>query len=216
MVVVLALPFATAARAPVNGTEQTKTVAEIFTDARHAMSNASSFHVLGRVQAQGTEAFNLSLSKTGGGGSVTVLGATMEIVVAKGTLYIKANQKSWLVLTKSKSTAQLVANRWIKIKATNSSFSDFASLTITKDFVSQFLGGGSSGLTKVPGTTNWDGHLAVVLTNSSGDKLYIADTGVPYILRVQGSGKSGSLNFSDFNSAPMPPVPTNAISLPGA
>lgn len=208
----LALPFTmAAARAP----DISGTVADIITSAQAAMSNASSFHVLGKVNDNGTEAFNLSVGRQGGGGSIGVGGATLQIVVSGHTLYIKGDEKSWYILTKSQSTAQLVANKWIKVPSTNSNFSDFAELTVTKDFTSQILGGSPTGLAK-DGTSSVNGRSALVLTDKSGDKLYIAASGTPYFLRIQGSGKSGSLTFSDFGDAPMPAVPSNAISLPGS
>jgi hypothetical protein len=55
----------------------------------------------------------------------------------------------------------------------------------------------------------------VVLEDATGDKLYIADTGTPYMLAAKSSGTGGSLTFTDFGDAPMPAIPTNALSLPG-
>jgi hypothetical protein len=215
VVALLALPFMSAAHVPINSTVEGETATQIAKASVAAMKKATSFHVNGQVKDQGTEAFNLSLSKTGGGGSVSVNGATLQVVVAKGTLYIKADEKSWLKLTGSSATAELVANKWIKVPATNADFKDFADLTITKDFTSQFLTGLGT-VSLVPGTTTFHGHEAVVLTDPQGDKLYVAATGTPYILRIQAKGAGGELTFSDFGDAPLPAVPTNAITLPGA
>ena len=55
----------------------------------------------------------------------------------------------------------------------------------------------------------------MVLEDATGDKLYVADTGTPYMLAAKSSGAGGSLSFSDFGDAPIPSIPTNALSLPG-
>jgi hypothetical protein len=216
-VAAIGLPLLAAAGLPTSGIDQAKSAAQIFAGAQSAMAHASSFHVLGHIDFNGTaESLNLSLSRHGGGGSLEVSGATMQIVVAAGTVYIKADEKSWLILTKSQSIAQLVADRWIKAPETNADFASFAELTITQRFVGQLMSG-SGKLTKLAGTTRVDGREAVVLADSGGNKVYIAATGTPYLLRVSGQGgsSSGSLNFSDFGTAPMPAVPVHAISLPG-
>jgi hypothetical protein len=175
------------------------------------MKTVKSFHVDGVVAPL---SMNLSLSATGGGGSITESGATLEIVVAKATVYIKADAKSWDKLTGSKTVGNLVANKWIKAPASNSDFSDFADLTITTDFAKQVFSG-DSGLSVVSTSTTINGRAAVELTDGHGGSLYVAATGPAYILRLSGTGTSkGTLNFSDFGDAPLPAVPKNAISLP--
>jgi hypothetical protein len=211
VVALAALPLATAAQAPISNSIQGKSAAQIAAAAKSAMKNVKSFHVEGVIPPL---KMNLSLSATGGGGSITESGATLEIVVAKGTVYIKADAKSWDKLTGSKSVGKLVANKWIKAPASNSDFSDFADLTITTDFVSEVFSD-DKGLKVVAGTSTVDGHVAVELTDGQGGKLYVAASGPAYILRLSSTGSStGSLDFSDFGDAPLPAVPKNAISLP--
>ena len=180
------------------------------------MKDVKSFHVVGMVGGKSTaSSFSLSLSATGGGGEVSVPGATLKLVVAAGTVYIKANEASWLKLTGSRSTAQLVANRWIKAPASNADFSNFADLTITTDFVAGFFPGASTHISEAAGTTTWHGEKVILLTDPQGDKLYVAATGAPYMLYVQGKSSQDSLTFSEFGHAQLPAVPANAISLPG-
>ncbi len=141
LVALLSVPFANAARVG-NTTEQGKTARQVIVASETAMKDVKSFHVVGMVGSKSAAtSFSLSLSATGGGGEVSVPGATLKLVVAAGTVYIKANEASWLKLTGSRSTAQLVANRWIKAPASNADFSSFAALTITTDFVAGFFPG---------------------------------------------------------------------------
>lgn len=213
VVALAALPLATAAQAPISNTIQGKSAAQIAAAAEAAMKHVKSFHVEGVVAPL---TMNLSLSATGGGGSITESGATLEIVVAKATVYIKADAKSWDKLTGSTSVGSLVANKWIKAPASNGNFKAFADLTITTDFAGQVFSG-DAGLSVVSRSTTVDGHTAVELTDHHGGSLYVAASGPAYILRISGTSKSpGTLNFSDFGDAPMPAVPKSAISLPGS
>jgi hypothetical protein len=215
LVALSAVPFANAARVT-NATEQSKTATQIIAASETAMKDVKSFHVVGAVGSKASaSSFSLSLSATGGGGDVSVPGATLKLVVAAGTVYIRANEASWLKLTGSRSTAELVANRWIKAPASNTDFSNFAALTITSDFVAEFFPGAGTHLSKASGTVIWHKEKAILLTDPEGDSLYVAATGAPYVLYVQGKSSQDSLTFSDFGDAQLPAVPANAITLPG-
>jgi hypothetical protein len=209
-----AVPLATAAHSPMPGTNSTiqgKSANQVVAAARSAMAHVKSFHIEGTVSPL---TLNLSVSPKGGGGSITESGATLEVVVAHKTIYIKANEQSWLKLTHEADVAKAVANKWIKAPSSNSDFADFADLTISKDFVSEVFQG-DTGLKVVPGTKQVNGRAAVELTDSAGDALYVAAGSTAYVLRIAGTGSSaGTLNFTDFGDAPIPAVPTNAITLP--
>ena len=164
----MSVPFANAARVT-NTSEQGKTARQVIVASETAMKDVKSFHVVGMVGGKSTaSSFSLSLSATGGGGEVSVPGATLKLVVAAGTVYIKANEASWLKLTGSRSTAQLVANRWIKAPASNTDFSNFAALTITTDFVAEFFPGAATHISEAAGTTTWHREKAILLTDPRG------------------------------------------------
>jgi hypothetical protein len=214
LVALLVVPFANVARpAP----EQGKNASQVIADSETAMKDVKSFEVVGTVGGKGTaSSFTLSLSGTGGGGEISVPGATLEIVVAEGTVYIKANEASWLKLTGSQTTAQNVANHWIKAPATNSALSDFADLTISTDFVTEFFPGARAHMSKASGDVTVHSKKTIVLTDPEGDSLYVAAIGPPYMLYVQGEDLQDLLTFSHFGDAQLPAVPKNAIALPGS
>jgi hypothetical protein len=218
LVALLAGPLAVATVAA-SGTEVSKPAAQILADSEKAMLGAKNFHVVGRIDEGGQEiSLNLTISRSGGGGSVGLPGVTMQLVVAGHDVYVKADEASWLKLTGSKPTAELVANRWIEAPASNADFSDFAQLANLKSFLGQLTSGTPARLSKSPVTPNWGGHKSIVLTDGQGDKLYVVDGTTPYILHIQGgsSGTSGYMTFTDFGTAPMPAIPVNAISFPGS
>ena len=116
-------PRACQCRGSVNAAEDSKTAAQVWADAKAAMVRAKSLHVLGHDDQQGTDvSVNLSMSPGRGGGSIQEPGVVMELVLAKGIVYVKADEKSWFKLTHSQSTAELVANRWIEAPVTNAGF----------------------------------------------------------------------------------------------
>jgi hypothetical protein len=211
LVALLAVPFASHARpAP----EQGKNASQIVADSETAMKDVKSFEVVGTTGAKATaSSFSLSLSPTGGGGEISVPGATLEIVVAAGTVYVKANEASWLKLTGSESTAQTVADHWIKAPASNSAFSDFADLTISTDFVTEFFPSAGAHMSTV-GTITVHSKKTIELNDPEGDGLYVAALGRPYMLYVQGKNLKDLLTFSHFGDAPLPAVPKGAVGLP--
>lgn len=212
----LALPGATASA---QTTELAKPAAQIFTDAVTAMRHVKDFHVQGNVH-EGTEliSLNLTMSTQGGGGAVTLKGATLEIVVTPKFSYLKADKQSWQILAGGSSegaaTAQLLANRWLKVPASNAQFASFAQLTYSTKFL-KTITAQSVQFTK-SGESTWDGRSAIVLNDSKGTKVYIAAASPHYLLGVAGSDATaaGSLKFTDFGSAPLPGVPTNTLTLP--
>ncbi len=215
LVALLSVPFADGARLT-NASEQGKTATQVIVASETAMKGVKSFHVVGMVGGKATaSSFSLSLSATGGGGDVSVPGATLKLVVAAGTVYIRANEASWLKLTGSQATAQMVANRWIKAPASNTDFSNFAALTITTDFVAEFFPGTATHISKAGGIVTVHGKKTILLTDPEGDSLYVAAIGRPYMLYVQGKNLQDLLTFNDFGDAQLPAVPANAISLPG-
>ncbi len=213
LVALMAVPFASSARpAPEVG----KNASQIVVDSETVMKDVKSFEVVGTIGAKATaSSFSLSLSPGGGGGEISVPGATLEIVVAAGIVYIKANEASWLKLTGSQSTAQTVADHWIKAPVSNSAFSDFADLTISTDFVTEFFPGAGAHMSKLSGTVTVHSKKTIELNDPEGDGLYIAALGPPYTLYVQGKNLQDLLTFSHFGDAPLPAVPKGALSLPG-
>ena len=212
----LAVPVATVARVP-NTSEQGKSAAQVIAASEAAMKDVKSFHVVGAVGGKGTAStFSLSLSGTGGGGEISVPGATLDIVVAAGTVYIRAGEASWLKLTGSQSTAQAVADHWIKAPATNSNFANFADLTISTDFVAEFFPSAGTHLSETDGVVTVHSKKTIVLTDPQGDSLYVAALGPPYMLYIQGKNLQDLLTFSEFGDAPLPAVPKNAVTLPAS
>jgi hypothetical protein len=213
----LAVPAAgAAAQIP----EHSKPAPQIFADSLAAMNKLKDFHVSGNFK-EGGQAFslNITMSRTGGGGSIGLKGATLEMVVTPKYLYMKADSASWERLAggqSGKAIAQLLAGRWMKVPISNAEFSTFSNFTFSNKFVGKLNSlAPTAGLVK-HGVGKWQGRPAIILTDNKGSDIYIAENGPPYILGVTGhTSTTGSMTFNDFGHAPLPAVPTSAVSLPG-
>lgn len=201
--------------------EGSKRAAQIFAGSMAAMSKLKDFHVTGNFSEAG-QAFSLNIvmSRSGGGGSLKFKGATVELVVTAKYLYMKADAASWERLSGAadgKSTAQLLAGRWLKVPVSNPQFSTFTDFTFSNKFVGKLTSLAPGAGLKELGEGKWQGRPAVILGDNKGSHIYIAAHGQPYILGVTGNTRaSGSMTFDDFGDAPLPAVPTSAVSLPGA
>ena len=209
----LALP---AAMAGAQGPEPAKPAGQLFADSLAAMSHVRDFHVLGRIRERTHfMSLNLTMSGHGGGGNITLHGATIQMVVTRKRVYMKADAASWLALTHQKAVGQLLANRWLKAAASDAQLASFSKLAVS----TQFLGYVRTLATRISklGAHTWHGRPAIELRDGSGDQIYIAPAGTPYLLGVVSgqTSASGSLQFTDFGDAPMPAIPLKTITLPG-
>ena len=195
--------------------EEKKSPTQIFGDAKAAVLQASSFHIAGQTD-QGTEKLSLdvSLSPTRGGGHITLKGATLQLVLSGGELYLKADEASWLKLTGKAAAAQLLADRWVKVPSTDANYRDLAGLLDSSKFMDNIKPEGQ--VTK-QAVTKVDGKSAIPLSDSGGGTLYVAATGPAYIVKIVNTGKSsggtGTVTFDHYGDATIPAVPTGAVDL---
>lgn len=213
------MPAATAsAQSPETG----KPAAQIFTDSVTAMEHLPDFKVSGTVN-DGTQTISVKLvmSTHGGGGSMSIGGATIHLVVTKKFFYMKASPQSWKNLAGgtagTSNVFSLLAGKWVKFPIGNAAFSGLANFSFSNKFLPGILKQ-SMTFTK-EGETTWDGRSAIALKDSQGADVYIAAKSPHYLLGVakptKGADNSdGSLKFSDFGTAAIPAVPVNAVSFP--
>ncbi len=202
--------------APAPGGERAKTGPQIVTDAIAVMSRAENFHVTGRssIPGVGTTSLNLSVSPRGGGGTIIENGATMQVVVVGTTgVYVKADKHSWDLLTHGMSSVgQLFAGRWVKMSTSTPGISNFVKLTVSSQLLHLVVPGIYVGLATKVGMGQWDGRRTVVVS-IAGSRLYVANTGIPYLLHLQAVvASAGYYNFTDFGHAPMPSAPKSFVS----
>ncbi len=199
--------------------EEKKTASQVLADAKAATLKVSSFHMTGQTVDNGkATALDMTLSPTRGGGSVTNDGATIQLVVGGGEVYMKADAASWQKLggsSMSAAAAQLVADKWVKAPATNPDFRGLANIGDLKSFLDE--GFKPEGQVSKQGVTTVDGKRVVPLVDSTGSTLYIAATGQPYAVKIvntaKSSGGAGTVTFDHYGSAAIPAIPTGAVDL---
>jgi hypothetical protein len=211
----LLLPVAVASPASAAGSnaEASKSATAILADAKAATKKAHSVHVVGTISDSGsTTTINMVVGHGQGGGTLSEGAANFDIVVHQGKVYLKAGKATWTKLANA-SAAALLANRWLQTTTSNQ---DFAQLTQVADIVQLTDSLSPGGKLVKEGNATFHGQPAIGLldTSKDGGTLYVAARGVPYILGVAGAKKKqGGVQFTQYNSAKVPPAPKGAINL---
>jgi hypothetical protein len=196
-------------RAAGNG-EAAKDAATIFADATSATAATPSLAMKGTV-SNGTNRVTLNVVSAhgSGGGKMFVNGAAFEIVVVPPNLYLRADAATWTKLAGTEAAGQLLAGKWLQTTTADEKFGSFTKLLDTSTMTQS-----TTTVTKGPVTT-FKKHPAIPLHQADGNgTLYVAATGTPYILGIDGSGDSqGQIVFSQFGTAKAPAAPRSSISI---
>lgn len=187
--------------------EIAKSGPQIVTDTVGVMSQLSSFHVDGYYTSGGTRIYtNVSLSPSGGGGTVKYRTTVLQVVTHRHAIFLKGDRHSFYVLSGGNgSFARKAAGKWVRYDSTAKGASYWVETTRSKPFTHNLVPGSLVGDFVRSGEGTWDGRSAIILKASDGLELYVAGTGRPYLLREQGAGLHFS--FTDFGKAPIPAVP---------
>lgn len=192
--------------------EPSKPASQIVKDAVAAMQTLSTVHLAGNVSQSGQNiGFNFVLTQSVGGGSMTLNGSQVQVVDDGSNAFIKGGAAFWQnVGGASPSFAKLIAGHWVTGFSAQDlkQLAQFANL---RNLVGSFQPQSGSKLRKQP-TKTFDGVSALPLKDTDGSIGYVAATGPPYILGLQGPPGQGLLTFNEFNTAKAPTVPTNAVN----
>ena len=190
-----------------------KTPTQILTEAKQAARDAGSVHVSGSITDQGTTiGVDLHIGKTAGAGSITLHGSKIDLVRAGDTVYIRAPASFYTSLGAGAAAGQLLDGKWLKASAKSKEFSDLAQLTALDAFTAQALK--PDGTVSKGDETTVDGQKVIQLKSSKGGSLFVATTGKPYPVQLEGSGTSkGTITFSDWGSSVKADAPAKSIDL---
>ncbi len=186
----------TASPAALNG-EQTKSATAVLDDTRVALRNAQSVHLAGTVQSNGRGIrLDLDLAGNDTQGTLTVNSNDVQIIKIDNDVYIKGDPDFLAQYANGDTQAvQALNGKWLLTTANG----DFAQFSL--DGFANVLKPDSTDKTGSTVTqSTLDGQPVVVLTQQDGSKLYVANTGEPYPLKLDGKGSSGGqVTFSDYN-----------------
>jgi hypothetical protein len=176
--------------------------------AQHAVQQATSVHVDGKVSDNGTPVgINLGINRQGDlSGTVPENGANLDVISDGGKVYVKATPEFLKQNKAPASACSLVCGRWIQLPPAEAK-------QITSQLTMKNLTGGANGSSSTAkvteaGTTTVNGKSAWVLKGADGNLVDVSSQGTPYPLRVRsGQGNQGQLLYSQWNSVPKPAVP---------
>lgn len=166
-----------------------------------ALKGAKSYRLKGNLDVDGTRmGLDFRVSGTDLGGRLSVDDGKAELLSVAGQKYVQADKKFWVKAAgpdAGNNMVKLVGDKWAKVPEKNKDFADvFSAANIDK-----LLKPGGT-LTKGE-TKDIEGVKTIGLVDKSanGGTLYVATTGQPYPIRVEGTDTAkDQIIFSDFGA----------------
>jgi hypothetical protein len=197
---------ATATRPATNGLEKMSATA-----VSHAAIGM--FSLAHSVRVQGTmiggvpaEKFDLRYEGTSISGSYVEKGSTYEYIAVGDRSYLKTDAAGWAAMGNTPDVANMMAGQWQRTGSAPSG-EEWPSRAI---FVSE-LGLRESAQDATVAQATLDGRRVVVVTYPDGSKLYVANTGPAYPVRLDVTGNGGGRrDFSQYGMQFHITAPENA------
>jgi hypothetical protein len=196
-----------------NGVEK-QTGTEALTSARVALRNATSVRLTGTVKSGGQNiTVDLQLVGENSQGTLTIDNNDVQLIKLGNVVYIKGDPDFLAKYANGNTAAvQALNGKWLKSAAT----SDFAEFSID-GFADQLKGTSDVTVNAKTVQSTLSGKPVVVLSQSDGSMLSVANTGTPYPLFLNGKGDSpGQLTFSEYNKAVTITAPTDVFDATAA
>jgi hypothetical protein len=197
--------------AETNGLEQ-QSAAQVQQAAVAAFKSAKSVHVSGTAPVEKGQPAGIDLRMQGNSstGTMELEGAKLQITAIGDTLYLKADQKTWETFGVPTAAGQLLADKWVKVRSgqvtglSGFSLDDLASQMSETDHP----------LEPTVEQSTLEGRKVVVLSQRDGSKLYVANTGRPYPLRVEKQGAdAGRIDLTEYNADFNITAPSDAVDI---
>jgi hypothetical protein len=157
--------------------------------------------------------FDIVSATGGGGGTITINGATYHVVLAPPNLYLKLNAVALRTLTENASASTVFAGKWLQTTSSDPKYTSFVSLL---DFSVLAQKVTTSDTYTKGRVTTFHGKSAVTLHvgGTSPNTVYVAATGTPYLLGSVNTGAThGETRYTKYGSAKPPRAPSKSVSL---
>lgn len=198
--------------AKANG-EASKSADQVFADANHAATTASSMHVSGNINANGTAiTLDFSTTKQAATGSMSLNGYSFDFIRIGNSLYIKGSDAFYKHFAGA-SLAQLLHDKWLRGSATKGKVAQLGQFTSATGLFA--LVSKSHSTLNNEGTKTYKGQSVVALDDSSHQgTFYVAATGKPYPVAFVGpTAKAGAITFGNWNAPVSASAPKGAIDI---
>lgn len=181
--------------------EETKSPQAVLDDARVNLRTTSGVHAAGNVTSSGDN-IRLDLDFTGPNvkGVLTISGNDVQIIKIGQDVYLKGDRDFYLsVANGDQSAVDAIGNKWLK--ATGDDAKEFNEFSLD-GFADAFkVNDGDAKLNPALGRETLNGQPVVVLTQSDGSRLSVANTGKAYPLRLEDKSpdEPGQIDFTNFD-----------------
>jgi hypothetical protein len=190
--------------------------AAILEKAQAAAKAANSVHVKGAMtDGQQRVGLDVRLTRSGGGGVITMDGDTVSVMVIGRTAYLRMSNAFWRKQAKSKAEADaviaVVGGRWIKTALTSKDLGDLALFASKTQFFDGLFEAAGTLRKTAPRTV--DGIRCIGLRSSDGTLWVDASTARPVRLEIPGKSRTDALTFTEYDriAAPKPPPAAQVI-----
>lgn len=186
------------------------TADQILAKATAALKAAKSFRMKGDVSSEGEKVkLDVKVNNTDTSGTVEVNGAPVEIIKVGTSLYFKGSEAFWKAVggAKGEQIAILLKDKWAKAPTSDKQYSSLASL-VDPDKLLDPEGTITKGSAK---DINGTPAIGLVSSKADGGTLYVATTGEPYPLRLEGPPSQGAIDFSEFGATFDIKAPTGEV-----
>jgi len=185
---------------------------EVFDASFSALEKAGAAHVKGSLTEDGQEtAMDLHLQDDDAIGSITIQGATLQFVYLDGVPYIQGTADFWTSSGVPADFAAQLGGAWVLMP--KDAAAEFSGLTLS-GLVDALTDTGGSTIAGQVTTDELDGEPVVVVTQSDGSRLTVADDDASYPLVAEDKGDApGTLTFSRFGEREDITAPADAVDL---
>jgi hypothetical protein len=214
-------PAITPSSSPAGTTKLTGTAANaLIAKALADTQEASSF----RVEAQGvgtgtggqTVSFDLTLVKHKGCEGMIAVSKTetFQIVETRRYVWIQASNAFYASLHLNKAAIALVADKYIKVKSTDSQITSLAKICTFSGLFGSLRNPTGTSYVATPTTYNGQPVYAISEKGKPG-YAYLSNTAKPLLLKLAASKSSGAVTFAGYNETRSIAAPSDAESIDG-
>ncbi|HEY3008432.1 MAG TPA: hypothetical protein VGJ63_10290 [Micromonosporaceae bacterium] len=173
---------------------------EIVQKATTALEGAKSYQIKGDFYSDRRQIYlHFKVSGNDLIGVIAAEGTKVELLSVGGQNFVRPDEAFWKANAGNAGAtiAKLMGSRWAKLSATDKDFRTLFEITTPSELLKP-KGRLSKGTTKqVPGGN----AVGVVESGADGGTLWVATTGEPYPLFLEGAGDKGHLTFTSFGAS---------------
>jgi hypothetical protein len=189
----------TASPVPADNGVKALSADEILNKATAALNEAGSFRVKGDMTEEGqTFSVDLKIKGKDAAGTVALPDGSIKILRIGNDAYFQADAAFWKKFggAQGDAIAVLFKDKWVKTTTDSKEFAEFADMADPEKMLKP-TGTASKGDEK---TINGQATIGIKDSATGTGVIYIATTGKPYPVRLEGPGGQGAIDFSDFGA----------------